>query len=107
MSGPQSHYGRKAQSRRDWVRSESLRISFRPGEIVDLRTIAAAWGLPVATVAWGIVHDQIARWRRRASDLGPVGLQIAATEAVLQRARARMPEPTAPTDDVLQDASED
>ena len=90
--GPQVGSGRKPQPRREWVRSEGLRISFRPGEIADLRTIADAWGVPVATATWAIVHDQLSRWRRRASELGPIGLQIAAGDAVLEHARARMPD---------------
>ncbi len=94
FGGPQAGSGRKPQPRRDWVRSEGLRISFRPGEIADLRAIAEAWGVPVATVAWVTVHDQLSRWRRRASELGPIGLQIAAGHAVLEHARARMPDAT-------------
>ncbi len=90
--GPRIRSGRKPQPRREWVRSEGLRISFRPGEISDLRAIADAWGVPVATATWAIVHDQLSRWRRRSSELGPIGLQIAAGDAVLEHARARMPD---------------
>ena len=80
-----------------------MHFSLRPSEMRDLRAIAEAWGVPTATVTWVIVHDQLARWRRRASDLGPAGLEIAAATAVLQRARARMPDATPPLRSVPQD----
>ena len=51
---------------------------FRPGEYADLVTISEAWGVPVATAVWAIIHDQLSRWRRRAPELGEHGLAIAA-----------------------------
>ena len=65
-----------------WIRSRSVRTMFRPGELRDLQTIAKGWGVPVATVVWVIVHDQLARWRKKAPELGPHGLAIAAGLAV-------------------------
>ena len=51
---------------RPWIRTRPVRTMFRPGEYADLVTISEAWGVPVATAVWAIVHDQLSRWRRRA-----------------------------------------
>ena len=67
---------------RPWVRSRPVRTMFRPGELEDLKAISEAWGVPVATVVWAIVADQLARCRRRAPELGQHGLAIAAALAV-------------------------
>ena len=69
---------------RDWVRSVPIKAMFRPPEADDLETIAEGWGVPVATAAWAIIAEQLARWRRQAPDLGPHGLAIAAATTVLQ-----------------------
>ncbi len=82
--GPQPGSGRKLGERRDWLRSEGLRVSFRPTEIADLCAIAQAWNVPVATVVWAVVHDQLSRWQKRAPEFGEYGLAIAAAVAVLR-----------------------
>jgi hypothetical protein len=51
---------------------------FRPGEHQELQMISDAWGVPIATAVWAIVVDQLARYRRRAPDLGEHGMAIAA-----------------------------
>ncbi len=89
--GSQRGSGRKPQAHRDWVRSEGLRVSFRLGEIADLRAIAEAWGLPVATTVWAIVHERLATWRKKPIELGPHGLSIVAGLAVTRRT-SEMPE---------------
>ena len=71
-------------SDRDWVRSVPVKAMFRPPEADDLETIAEGWGVPVATAAWAIIAEQLARWRRQAPELGPHGLAIAAAATVLQ-----------------------
>jgi len=81
--------GRQPMRRRDWVRSEGLRVSFRPGEMADLQTIAKAWRVPVATATWAIVSERLAHWRRRSVELGEHGLAIAAAVAVLRRQSER------------------
>ena len=58
---------------------------FRPGEVRDLQRIAAGWGVPLATVVWVIVHDQLARWRKKAPELGPHGLAITAAGIAVTR----------------------
>jgi len=67
------------------TRSVVQRTTFRPGEVADLETIAAGWGVPLATVIWAIVHERLAQWRRRAPELGPAGLAIAAAVTVLRQ----------------------
>ena len=84
QGGPKVGSGRQPMSRRDWVRSEGLRVSFRPGEMRDLQTIAKAWRVPVATATWAIVHERLAHWRRRSVELGEHGLAIASAVAVLR-----------------------
>ena len=69
---------------------------FRPGERDDLQAIAEAWGIPVATTVWVIVHDQLAKYRRCAPELGEHGLAIAAATVVLRQRRAAAPRPSAP-----------
>jgi hypothetical protein len=71
--------------RRDWIRSESIRLTVRPGELADLVEIARAWGVPLSTAAWAIVHEQLRAWRKRSVDFGESGLAIAASFAVLRR----------------------
>ncbi len=58
---------------------------FRPDEYADLVAIAEGWGVPVATAMWAIVVDQLARFRKRAPELGPHGLAIAAASVVLRQ----------------------
>ena len=67
---------------RPWVRSIPIRTMFRPHEATELAEIADIWGVPVATTLWAIVADQLARYRRRAPDLGEHGMAIAAGLAV-------------------------
>jgi hypothetical protein len=63
---------------RPWIRTVPLRTMFRPHEHAELVAIAEIWGVPVATAIWAIVVDQLARYRRRAPDLGEHGMAIAA-----------------------------
>jgi hypothetical protein len=70
---------------RDWVRSKPVRTMFRPGELEDLQVLSRAWGVPVATVVWAIVTEQLAKCRRRAPELGQAGLSIAAALVVLRQ----------------------
>ena len=68
--------------RRVWIRSRPVKTMFRPPEHEDLRTIAEAWGVPVATAVWAIVAGELARWRREAPNYGEAGLAIAAAMSV-------------------------
>jgi hypothetical protein len=43
------------------------------------------WGAPVATAVWAIVSDQLARYWKRAPELGEHGLAIAAASVVLRQ----------------------
>ena len=74
---------------RPWVRSVPVKSMFRPAEHADIEVIAEAWGVPVATAVWAIVADQLARWRRRAPELGKHGLAIAAASTVLREKKNR------------------
>ena len=95
MEGPARFNSRLRRRSRDpdgWVRTERLRISFYPREMEYLEAIAEAWGVPVATAAWAILHDQLARFRRQQPNLGPTGLAIAAALAVTRQNGLRVPE---------------
>ena len=74
---------------RPWVRSVPVKSMFRPAEHADIEAIAKGWGVPVATAVWAIVADQLARWRRRAPELGKHGLAIAAATTVLREKAKR------------------
>ena len=52
----------------------------------DLEPISRAWGVPIATVVWVIVHEQLSRWRKRDPEFGEAGLAIAAGVAVIRYA---------------------
>ncbi len=77
--GPRSPLGRL-----DWERTDRCYLTLRADEMEDIRRIAAAWRVPVATACWVLVHDQLRRLRRVGNDLGPEGLTIAASAAVLR-----------------------
>ena len=64
------------------IRSEGIDCQ---QEADDLEAIAEGWGVPVATAAWAIIVEQLARWRRQAPELGPHGLTIAAAVTVLRQ----------------------
>ena len=76
---------------RPWVRSRPIRTMFRPREYRELQAISKGWGVPVATAVWAIVADQLARWQKRAPELGKHGLVIAAGLAVTRYATERGP----------------
>ncbi len=73
---------------RPWIRSRPVRTMFRQREYRELQAISKGWGVPVATAVWAIVADQLARWRRRAPDLGEHGLAIAAGLTITRCATA-------------------
>jgi hypothetical protein len=83
--GPQIGSGRPPIEDRYWVRSRGVRVMFRPGEYDNLCEISEQWGVPVATAVWAIVSDQLARFRKRAPELGEHGLAIAAASVVLRQ----------------------
>jgi hypothetical protein len=93
MNASPDNPGRPVRPSRPWVRSMPVRTMFRPGDIRDLQEISRVWGVPVATVVWAIVVDQVARWRKRAPDLGQHGLAIAAGLAVTRNATERTSKP--------------
>ncbi len=92
--GPQRGSGRVPVEDRDWVRSRSIRTTFRPGEFRDLEAIAEAWGVPVATAVWAIVHERLAQFRGKPVELGEHGLAITAGLAVTRRKNERERENT-------------
>lgn len=69
----------------DWLRSEQVRATFRPGEFKDLEELAGYWGVPIGTAVWAIVHERLAGWRRWRVELGPPGLALRAGLELLQR----------------------
>jgi hypothetical protein len=78
---------------RDWARNKPIRSVFRLGEHRDLEPISRAWGVPIATVVWVIVHEQLSRWRKRAPEFGEADLAIAAGVAVIRYANERTLKP--------------
>ncbi len=60
-------------------RTERIAVSLRREELAYLGRIAEAWGVPVATVAWAAIEDQLARWARRSPE---VGMKIGAAAAL-------------------------
>ncbi len=67
-------------------RTESVRLMLRAGEAADLAAVAEAWGVPVATVVWAIVHERIAKARREPVELGEYGIAITVGLQVTRRA---------------------
>ena len=67
------------------TRSMRVHLAVRPGEFEDLEAIAEAWRVPIATVAWAIVADQLARWRKVPLELGPLAIPLIAARQVLER----------------------
>jgi hypothetical protein len=78
FGGPQMGSGRKPRERRDWVRSQAVRVLFRPGEYEVLRMIARAWEVPVATATWALIHEELRRIRRLPPEQGGVAALAAA-----------------------------
>lgn len=64
-------------------RDRSLNVSMRKGELLDLARIARAWGVPVSTVCWSIIHQELSRLRKQRPDLGGTGIVLAASRVVL------------------------
>ena len=89
MTAPWSRGGPKVgtaphpRQPREWIRSEAVRVTFRPSELEDLRELAAGWGVPVATAIWALVHERLAHFKRVAPQHGKQGLAIAAGLATL------------------------
>ena len=67
----------------------------RPGEFEDLEAIAEAWGVPIATVTWAIVADQLSRWRKVPLELGSLTIPLVAARRVLERVESRGRAPAA------------
>ncbi len=87
--GSSSHPLGSRADNRPWIRCRPVKSMFRPPEYADLETIAQGWGVPVATAQWAIVIGELARYRRRAPELGEHGLAIAAAVRVLHQKRNR------------------
>ncbi len=66
-------------------RDQPFRVAFTLADAADIRSIAAAWGVPPGVALWAIVVNQLRRWRRAAPDYGPHGLVIAAALRVLRQ----------------------
>lgn len=83
--GPRLGSGRTPIEDRFWVRSRGIRVMFRPDEYDALCQLAEQWHVPVATVTWVIVSEQLSRFRKQAPNLGEHGLAIAAASVVLRQ----------------------
>ena len=99
MSAPWPRGGPKlgtspGKLRCDWIRSEQLRVTFRPAEFKDLKVLAAHWQVPVATAVWAIMHERLAHFRRIAPEHGKHGRAIAAGLATLGAVPIPQPEET-------------
>ena len=73
-------------------RTESVRLMVRAGEYADLAVIADAWGVPVATVGWVMIHERLAELRSVAPNLGAVGVARTAASQALLSAGVELPE---------------
>ena len=69
-------------------RCERLHLALRTGELEDLQAIAEAWRVPVATVAWALVADSLARIRGVALNLGGLAIPLVAAREMLERAES-------------------
>lgn len=52
------------------ARSVRLSLTCLDCDSRDLEALSAAWGVPMSTLLWGIVHDYLQRARGVSSDLG-------------------------------------
>jgi len=51
--------------------------------VADLERVASAWSVGKAEAAWLILATTLARWRGEAAELGPLGLEAAASAGAL------------------------
>jgi hypothetical protein len=64
-------------------RTDRVVVRLTEAEAADLDRVALAWSVTRSAAASLILRDRLARWRRRAPNLGPMGLIAAASAAVL------------------------
>jgi len=64
-------------------RTVAVRVYLTPAEAADLAHVAEGWRCRTGQAAGLILSDRIARWRRHAPELGPLGLIAAASASVL------------------------
>ncbi len=62
--------GGRARMAAELRRSDEVRVMLRPWEYRTLQRVAEAWGVPLATAAWAIVADALARTRGWESSYG-------------------------------------
>lgn len=68
-------------------RSERLTLMVRPGELDDLRALAAGWDVSVSAAGWALLADLLAELRSQPPAIGTTGaLLLAASRRVLARA---------------------
>lgn len=79
--GPRLHSGRPKKCP-DTVRDRIVRISITDSEHAILEILAEQWDVPVATAAYGLFADQIARCRRSKPLAMPEKLIYAASRIV-------------------------
>ncbi len=68
-----------------------------PEDRQDLERVGRAWGCTAPEAAWMMLRAQLARWRSMAPELGPLGLEAAASAEALGLGRVwtRRPPPMA------------
>ncbi len=74
------------------ARSEPVRLLFTQGQAEDLKTIADAWGVGMATVCFAFVAKELAEIRKMQLNLGCLGIEFAATLRLLEAEALRQPE---------------
>ena len=65
------------------LRSHSVGLRVTGGDVADLERLASAWSCTRAEAAWLVVRSTLAKWRGEAAELGPLGLEAAASAGAL------------------------
>lgn len=79
--GPRANAGRPPKAR-DTVRNKMVRISVTHTELEVLEMLAVQWDVPIATAAYGLLADCIAKCRKDKALAMPERMIIAASRIV-------------------------
>lgn len=65
-------------------RNRILRIGFREGQVLDIKFIADAWGVPLGTAAWVMASEFLSHCRKDTHRSPDMNLAIAASKRILK-----------------------
>lgn len=65
-------------------RNQILRIAFREGQVLDIKSIADAWGVPTATAAWVMTSEFLSHCRKDVHRSPEINLALAASRRILR-----------------------